>query len=133
MNCTLKITNNEHIMGLSLCCHGDSSLHTPSQNGITPLMVASYKGHPSVVRVLLQAGAITNATSQVRYSSCQMLPQGSFVCWKYTCTQSHLSSSFQHLVHKYCNVTCTHPYHLAHKHMTVHSVWEFCPPCCSRK
>ena len=75
------------IMGSSLCYHGYSSLHTPSQDGMTPLMVASYKGHSRVVRVLLQAGAIPNATSQVRYSSCQMLPQGSFVCWKYMCTQ----------------------------------------------
>ena len=39
---------------------------------MTPLMVASCKGHSSVVRVLLQGGAVANATSQVRYSSCQM-------------------------------------------------------------
>ena len=126
----LKITSNEHIMGSSLCYHGDSSLHTLSQDGMTPLIVTSYKGHSRVVRVLLQAGAIPNATSQVRYSSCQMLPQGSFVCWKYMCTQLH---SFQRLVHKYWNVTCTHSYHLTHEHMTVRSVWRVCPSCCSRK
>ena len=38
-----------------------------SQSGDTPLIIASYFGHPSVVRVLLQAGAIINTTAQVRY------------------------------------------------------------------
>ena len=30
-------------------------------------MVASYSGHPSVVRVLLKAGSTINTTTQVRY------------------------------------------------------------------
>ena len=38
-----------------------------SQEGATALMEASYYGHPSVVRILLQAGATTKATMQVRY------------------------------------------------------------------
>ena len=37
-----------------------------SQNGVTALMIASYCGYPSVVRVLLHAGAIVNTPTQVR-------------------------------------------------------------------
>ena len=47
--------------------HVISSLCFPSQEGGTPLMTASYFGHSSVVRVLLQAGATINTTNQVRY------------------------------------------------------------------
>ena len=43
------------------------SLYLPSQDGVTPLMTASYSGHPSVVRVLLQAEATINSISQVNY------------------------------------------------------------------
>ena len=35
-------------------------------------MVAAHHGHPSVVRVLLQAGATVNVAEQVRYTSCLM-------------------------------------------------------------
>ena len=45
--------------------HVDSSCHLPLQNGTTPLMVASYSGDPSVVKVLLKAGADVNITSRV--------------------------------------------------------------------
>ena len=38
----------------------------PLQEGGTALMIASCKGHPSVVRVLLQGGANINTTAQVR-------------------------------------------------------------------
>ena len=41
-------------------------IHVPSQNGMTVLMVASFCGHSSVVRVLLQAGADSSTTMQVR-------------------------------------------------------------------
>lgn len=44
-----------------------SSMHLPSQDGATALMMASHNGHPSVVRVLLQAGATINTTAPVRY------------------------------------------------------------------
>ena len=47
--------------------HVGGSLHLPSQSGDTPLTIASYKGHPSVVRILLKAGANINTTTQVRY------------------------------------------------------------------
>ena len=48
--------------------HVISSLHLSSQDGTTALMIASYNGHPSVVRVLLKAGAnINTTTAQVRY------------------------------------------------------------------
>lgn len=39
----------------------------PLQEGGTALMIASCKGHPSVVTVLLQGGATINTTAQVRY------------------------------------------------------------------
>ena len=44
-----------------------SSLHTSSQDrsGTTALMIASFKGHSSVVRKLLQAGATVNTTNWV--------------------------------------------------------------------
>ena len=77
--------------------HVDSSCHLPLQNGTTPLMVASYAGHPSVVRVLLQAGAHVNTTSRVRYSSCQIVPYCGFGWEMYMLTlQAHFSSNLQH-------------------------------------
>ena len=39
----------------------------PSQDGVTALMIASHHSHPSVVRVLLRAGATINTTTQVRF------------------------------------------------------------------
>ena len=36
------------------------------QNGNTPLHLASWKGHASVVQQLLAAGAVTDATTGVR-------------------------------------------------------------------
>ena len=119
----LKTYNNQHFMGLLL--YGDNSLHTPSQDGMTPLIVASCKGHSSVVRVLLQAGAVANATSQVRYSSCQMLPQGSFACSAHV--HSHTCPPVSNTW--YTNIPMSH----THKHMTVHLVWRICPSCCSRR
>ena len=50
-----------------------SYLHFPSQGGMAALMVASYCGHSSVVKALLQGGATVNTTNQVRYSACQIL------------------------------------------------------------
>ena len=43
------------------------ALALSSQEGGTALMIASYKGHSSVVRVLLKAGSNINTTAQVRY------------------------------------------------------------------
>ena len=55
-----------------LCTCDDSS--SPSQDGVTALMMASYHGHHSVVRLLVQAGATINTTTQVY----QMM--GSCIC-----------------------------------------------------
>jgi len=44
-----------------------SSLHTSQDRGVaTALMIASFKGHSSVVRKLLQAQATVNATNEVQ-------------------------------------------------------------------
>ena len=49
-----------------LCSIAITFLHLLSQNGMTPLIPASHFGHTSVVRVLLQAGATINTTTQVK-------------------------------------------------------------------
>ena len=45
----------------------------PSQDGVTALMIASHQGHLSVVRVLYQAGATINTTTEVRFYMYQMV------------------------------------------------------------
>ena len=52
---------------MSIGLHHVGILLLPSQSGDTPLIVASDKGHSSVVRVLLQGGANINTTTEVRY------------------------------------------------------------------
>ena len=67
---SLLINLDSTVVGHSLYLalhHVGSSLHFPTQDGDTPLMIASQVGHPSVVKVLLQAGATINTTTQVRY------------------------------------------------------------------
>lgn len=59
-----------------MLCHCGSSLYLPLQIGMTVLMVASFCGDSSLVRILLQAGADINITVQVRYSSGQILTWG---------------------------------------------------------
>ena len=55
------------------------SLHHISQDGVTALMVASGHGHPSVVRMLLKAGATVNTTSQVGYTLNSVITFGSMI------------------------------------------------------
>ena len=81
VGCTLAYQIWAHT---AMFLHGSrySYLHFLSQGGMTALMVASYTGHSSVVRALLQAGPAINTTNQVRYSACQTLPQcGFYLQW----------------------------------------------------
>ena len=69
----LKVLEDTDILAIGLYAKVHMFVALPThwwlslQDGCTPLMIASDRGQPSVVKVLLQAGANINTTSQVRY------------------------------------------------------------------
>ena len=70
----LKVLEDTDILAIGLSSQGTyvcsfAVMLLSLQDGCTPLMIASDQGHPSVVKVLLQAGANINTTMQVRYCS----------------------------------------------------------------
>ena len=49
---------------------GDGNWYFPlTQNGATPLFIASQKGHSDVVNILIRNGADVNMAKEVRYYS----------------------------------------------------------------
>ena len=47
----------------------------PSQNGTTPLYIASQNGHSQIAEILLGKGAIVNLPKKVQYDICVKVQQ----------------------------------------------------------